>query len=70
MRGIARKSAPIHVIVHYPETAEGKQKLAERAASVHAALASQYIKKLHCPSKQKAQLLDAVIKSVSSRESR
>ena len=65
MRGIARKSAPINVIVHYPKTIEGQRELAERVAGVHADMVSQHIKKLNCPSDQKVQLLDAVIKSAS-----
>ena len=65
MRGIARKSAPINVIVHYPKTEQGKRELAERVAGVHADMVNQHIKKLNCPSDQKVQLLDAVIKSVS-----
>ena len=65
MRGIARKSAPINVIVHYPKTEEGKRELAERVAGVHANMVNQHIKKLNCPSDQKVQLLDAVIKSTS-----
>ena len=65
MRGIARKSASINVIVHYPKTEEGKRELAERVASVHADMVNQHIKKMNCPSDQKVQLLDAVIKSSS-----
>ena len=65
MRGIARKSAPINVIVHYPKTEEGKRELAERVAGVHADMVNQHIKKLNCPSEQKVQLLDAVIESAS-----
>ena len=65
MRGIARKSAPINVIVHYPKTIEGQRELAERVAGVHADMVNQHIKKLNCPSDQKALLLDAVIKSAS-----
>jgi hypothetical protein len=65
VRGIARKSAPINVIVHYPKTEEGKRELAERVAGVHADMVNQHIKKLNCPSEQKVQLLDAVIKSTS-----
>ncbi|MFR2499773.1 MAG: hypothetical protein ACLS9Z_04785 [Christensenellaceae bacterium] len=68
MRGIARKSAPINVIVHYPKTVEGQRELAERVAGVHANMVNQHIKKLNCPSDQKVQLLDAVIKSVSSKK--
>ena len=59
MRGIARKSAPINVIVHYPKTEQGKRELAERVAGVHADM----VKKLNCPSDQKAELLGAVIAS-------
>ena len=65
MRGIARKSAPINIIVHYPKTIEGHRELAERVAGVHADMVNQHIKKLNCPSDQKVQLLDAVIKSAS-----
>ena len=65
MRGIARKSTPINVIVHYPKTIEGQRELAERVAGVHASLVNQHIKKLNCLSDQKVQLLDAVIKSAS-----
>lgn len=67
MRDIARKSAPINVIVHYPKTIEGQRELAERVAGVHASLVNQHMKKLNCPSDQKVQLLDAVIKSASMR---
>jgi len=63
VRGIARKSAPINVIVHYPKTEQGKRELAERVAGVHADMVNQYIKKLNCPSDQKAELLGAVIAS-------
>lgn len=65
MRGIARKSAPINVILHYPKSIEGQRELAERVAGVHADMVNQHIKKLNCPSDQKVQLLDAVIKSAS-----
>ena len=65
MRGIARKSAPINVIVHYPKTIEGQRELAERVAGVHADMVNQHIKKLNCPSDQKVQLLDEVINSAS-----
>ena len=60
-----RKTAPINVIVHYPKTIEGQRELAERVAGVHADMVNQHIKKLNCPSDQKVQLLDAVIKSAS-----
>ena len=68
MRGIARKSDPIHVIVHYPKTEAGKRELAERVAGVHADMVNQHIKKLNCPSEQKVQLLDAVIQAASKEK--
>ena len=68
MRGIARKSAPINVIVHYPKTEQGKRELAERVAGVHADMVNQYIKKLNCPSDQKAELLGAVIASAKRKQ--
>ncbi len=60
---IARTSAPIKVIVHYPKTEEGKRELADRVARVHADMVNQTLKNLNCPSYQKEQLLDAVIEA-------
>ena len=68
MRGIAKKSAPINVIVHYPKSIEGQRELAERVAGVHADMVNQHIKKLNCPSEQKVQLLDAVIQAASKEK--
>lgn len=68
MRGIARMSSPINVIVHYPKTIEGQRELSKRVADVHADMVNQHIKKLNCPSDQKIQLLNAVIKSVSKEK--
>lgn len=68
MCGIARKSAPIHVIVHYPKTEDGRSELTERVAGVHADMVHQYIYKLNCPSEQKIQLLNAVIQAVSKEK--
>ena len=62
-----KKHAPINIIVHYPKTEEGKRELAERVASVHADMVIQYIDKLECPTRQKLELLDAVIASVKER---
>ena len=68
MRSIGRKSAPIQVVVHYPTTEEGKRELAERVAEVHADFVLQYVRKLQCPSKQKEELIDAVIESAKERQ--
>ena len=56
-----KKSAPLHVIVHYPKTEEGKRELARRVADVHADYVISTINKLNCPMKQKLELLQAVI---------
>ncbi|MFR5527796.1 MAG: hypothetical protein ACLTJG_23210 [[Clostridium] innocuum] len=61
MRVIARKSAPINVIIYSPKTEQGKRELTERVADIHADRVNQYIEKLNCPSDQKVELLDAVI---------
>ena len=61
MRGIAKKCAPINIVVHYPKTEEGKRELARRVATVHADMVNEYLRKLNCPSEQKLKLLDAVI---------
>ena len=68
MRGIARTSAPIQVIIHYPKTAEGKRELARCIAVVHADKVNQTIKKLNCPSEQKVQLLDSIIETAKSKQ--
>lgn len=58
---------PVNLIVHYPDTAEGKEELARRAADVHANVVNQRLKSLNCPAKQKLDLLDAVIETVKSK---
>ena len=56
-----RKTPPIKIIVHYPQTQQGKQELAQRLADVHADAVVSAINKLDCPLKQKLDLLQAVI---------
>ena len=65
-----RKMAPIHVIVYYPKTEAGKEELARRGSDVHATAVNQRLKSLNCPTSQKLELLDAVIKTkkTESRE--
>ncbi len=41
--------------------------MAQRVADVHADLVNQTIKKLNCPSDQKVQLLDSVIKAANKK---
>ena len=65
-----RKMASIHVIVRYPKTEAGKEELARRVSDVHATAVNQRLKSLNCPTSQKLELLDAVIKTkkTESRE--
>ena len=44
-----RKTPPIKIIVHYPQTQQGKQELAQRLADVHADAVVSAINKLDCP---------------------
>ena len=54
------------MIVYYPKTETGKRELSHLVSTVHANMVNQYIKKLHCPSEQKMQLLDDVIQFKSN----
>ena len=63
-----KKCVPINLIVYYPKTEEGKRELARRVADVHAETVKQTVSKLKCSSRQKEQLIDSVIRSVSERE--
>lgn len=54
-------NVPIPVIVHAPQTDEGRQELAQRVAAIHAEMVHHRLQKLSCPAGQKAALLDALI---------
>ena len=62
-----RKTPPIKIIVHYPQTQQGQQELAQRLADVHADAVVSAINKLDCPLKQKLDLLQAVIDTTRGR---
>lgn len=64
---MAKKSSPINIIIYYPHSKVGQRELAARVADVHALTVNQTIKKHNCPSYQKVQLLDAVIKSAEKK---
>lgn len=64
---VIRKIAPIRLIVYYPKTEKGTEELARRVSDVHAASVIQQLKALNCPTHQKLDLLDAVIKTVKER---
>ena len=56
------------MIIHYPKTEEGKQELARRVATVHAESVIAKINRLNCPTKQKLELVDAVIDTVKRKQ--
>ncbi len=64
---VIRSMAPINLIVYHPKTEEGQMELAKRVSDVHAAAVTQRIKSLHCPTRQKLELVDAVIETVKKR---
>lgn len=66
MHDISRKSAVGQVIVHYPETEDGRCELRKCVAEVHADMVKRYIHKLDCPLEQKIELLDKVIETVKN----
>lgn len=67
MIGIGRVYAPIKVKVYYPKTEEGMKELSDRVADVHADMVNYTLGHLNCPTKQKLELLDAVIDTVKTR---
>lgn len=64
---VIRKMAPINVIVYYPKTETGKEELARRVSDVHATAVNQRLKSLNCPTNQKLDLLDAVIRTAKKK---
>ena len=56
------------MIVHYPKTEAGKQELARRVATVHTESVIAKINRLNCPTKQKLELVDAVIDTVKRKQ--
>lgn len=56
------------MIVHYPKTDAGKEELARRVATVHAESVIAKVNRLNCPTKQKLELVDAVIDTVKCKQ--
>lgn len=56
--------APLQLRVHFPQTEEGKQELARRVAEAHADFVLDTLHGLDCPTRQKLELLQAVIDTV------
>ena len=49
------------MIVHYPKTGAGKEDPARRVAALHVESVIAKINRVNCPTKQKLELVDAVI---------
>lgn len=64
---VIRKSVPIKLVVHPPQTPEGQQALANRVADAHAFAVIEHIKALTCPFPQKLALVDAVIREAKQQ---
>ena len=56
------------MIVHYPKTDAGNEELARRVATVHAESVIAKINRLNCPTKQKLELVDAVIDTIKRKQ--
>ena len=56
------------MIVHYPKTGAGKEDPARRVAAVHVESVIAKINRVNCPTKQKLELVDAVIDTVKRRQ--
>ena len=54
----------LKIIMYYPKTKKTRAAWETRVAKFHANYVAQYIEKLNCPSEQKRQLVDAVVKTV------
>lgn len=62
-----RTHAPVTVIIHSPQSQEGKLELSRRVAEIHADAVIHRIKSLNCPTSQKSALLEAVIQTAKER---
>jgi hypothetical protein len=52
----------VKVIVHYPQTEQGKEKLKRAVTDVHIDAVIKHISTLNCPKEQKEKLLSDIIK--------
>ena len=66
---VIRKMAPIHLILHRPETAEAQAELARRVAVIHANAVIRQLKSLNCPAARKLELLETVAANAKRTES-
>ena len=62
-----RRHGQVNIIIYYPKSEKGKNDLAQCVSDVHASAVNQRLKSLDCPTGQKLDLLDAVIKTAKAR---
>lgn len=55
------------VIIHFPRSKEGQEKLAKRVATVHAQVIYNYISRSECSTEQKVALLDAIQENIHDK---
>ena len=60
----------MEVFLFMPTTSESKTELGEELAKFHASQALKVVQRLPCPTEQKLELIDAVIKSICSEQYR
>lgn len=62
-----RKRGQVNIVMHFPTSEKGKAELARRVSDVHASAVNQQLKLLNCPTQQKLDLLNTIIKTVKAR---
>ncbi len=60
----------MEITIHYPNTSEGQAELSARYTRLHTEYVAQYIEKMRCPTEQKLQLIDAIVKTILDEKSK
>lgn len=63
-----RRCGSVNVIVYTPNVESGQKELSRRIASIHADAVIARLQKLTCPTTQKLQLLDTIIKQCKHQQ--
>ncbi len=56
------------IILHFPQSEDGKTAIARELAAFHAEQAAKKIQNLPCPTEQKVAMLDAVVKDARKKD--
>jgi len=57
----------IRIVVHKPIIPEGQRELMARTATAHADAVSSHLRNLNCSGKQKAALIDSIIRCIKQQ---